>query len=269
MWAEAGGIADTAPVTPFKQKGKPGQAIKTLSIMDHITATLELSPKQKATLFGFVEKKFVRWHDLQSELVEDLASRIKVEMEKDHQVTFEAALEKVYKSYGIFGFARIVQEKQLALAQTAKRRWWSEVRSIFKWPRIILVLAILSIVATISVSLDSDLLSGIFLFIYVTISVLFLIYVLKDSGLQKRLLLMQHGAVYVTVPFIYEFVVWSNVDHLTSLSFSILLTVGILMKLTSFKLYRKVRSEAALLYPEAFRKGEHKTHAVQHLEPVS
>ncbi|HVG12802.1 MAG TPA: hypothetical protein VM843_07330 [Flavisolibacter sp.] len=236
--------------------------------MDQSTATLKLSEQQKANLFAFVEKKFVRWYDVQCEIVEDLASRIMMEMQSDRQVTFESALEKVYKSFGIFGFAKVVQEKQVELAANAKKRWWSEVRDLLKWPRIVLILLLVFIIAIISLSLDSEMLNGVFLSIYMTISILFFIYVMRDTGLHKRLLIMQSGAIYVSIPFIYEFVVFSNFTQFTSLTFTIILSMGILMKLTSFKLYRSVRSEAALLYPGVFQDRKNKQVTPEQPQPV-
>jgi hypothetical protein len=238
-------------------------------MMNQITTSPELSEQEMTKLFDFVEKKFVRWYDLQLEIVEDLASRIKIEMQSNPQMKFEPALEKVYKDFGIFGFARVVQEKQLELAETAKRRWWTEVGNIFKWPRIIFVLLLVSIIATMSLSLESEMLNGAFLSIYVTISILFFIYVMRDTGLHKQLLIMQSGATYVSIPFIYEFIVLTNYTRFTPLSFTILLTVGILLKLTSFKLYRSVRSETALLYPGVFRATRNRSGVMQQSEPVT
>ena len=117
-----------------------------------------------------------------------------------------------------------------------------------------LVLLLISTVGAISVSLNSEILDGLILLIYLAISLAFFIYIMSDLRLQKRLLLMQSGASYFSFPFIYEFVVLPNVSQFTSLTLAILLTIGILIKLTSFRLYRKVRGEAALLYPAVFLK---------------
>jgi hypothetical protein len=111
-----------------------------------------------------------------------------------------------------------------------------------------------SAVATVSVSVNSNVLTEVFLIIYLAIALLFFIYLIKDHRVQKRLLLMQCGATYFSLPFIFEVMVLPSYVQLSPLSFTILLTLGIMIKLTSFKLYRTVRSEAKALYPLFFAK---------------
>lgn len=212
-----------------------------------------LSETEIKKLFAFAEKKFVHWYDLQIEIVDHLASSIEAEIQSNAALTFEAALDKVYKSFGIFGFARIVQERQTQLAKAAKKRWWQEFRSFFLWPRIILFSLVLLAVWTLAESVSPMVLSPVFLAIYIAASVLLLIYGLRDHRLRKRLLLMQYGASYITFPFIYEFIVATSVEHMSPLSFTFLLTIGMVIKLTSFTVYSKVRSEAEKLYPSVFQ----------------
>lgn len=219
--------------------------------MDKINTDFKLSEHQITSLFQFVQKKFVHWYDLQIEIVDHLASSIEAEMQAT-SITFELALEKVYSRFGIFGFAKIVQEKQVQLQKTAKKMWWNELLDIFKWPGILQLLLFISIVSTILLTVSSYVLNAVFLFTYITISILFFIYVIRDLRIQRRLLLMQSGAGYFSAPFTFEFIFLFNFSEFNSLFFSVLLSIGILLKLTSFKLYRKIRKEAAVLYPTVF-----------------
>lgn len=222
--------------------------------MEKTNTNFKLSDSQVAQLFEFTEKKLVHWYDLQIEMVDHLASGIENEMLSSPDLTFDSALAKIYKSFGLFGFAKIVQERQAQLAKAAKKMWWSELRTIFHWPEIILFTLIISAVSTVSLLVSSDILYDLFLVIYVTISLLFFVYVIRDFRIQKKLLLMQYGATYFSSPFIYEFIILAMVTHISPQSFTILLTVGILIKLTSLRLYNKIRSEAKFLYPSVFLK---------------
>ena len=65
---------------------------------------MQLSSKEIDLLFEFTKKKLVHWYDLQVELVDHLAARIEEEMQADQKLSFEQALEKVYKGFGLFGF---------------------------------------------------------------------------------------------------------------------------------------------------------------------
>ncbi len=222
--------------------------------MEQVNKDLKLSEAEIEQLFRFTAKKFVHWYDLQIEMVDHLASQIENELQADASLSFEAALNKVYKSFGIFGFSQIVRERQNQLAQSAKKRWWSELRCLFGWPRILLILLIVSAVYTLSLSVNPGILSSLFLAIYFLVSVLFFGYVIRDVRLQKRLLLLQSGSTYVALPFSFEFVVAFMYMDLSPLAFTLLLTLGILIKLTSFVLYRKIRTEAEALFPQVFAK---------------
>ncbi|MBK7635546.1 MAG: hypothetical protein IPJ13_15665 [Saprospiraceae bacterium] len=63
-----------------------------------------LTTDQIQSLFAFVKSKYVRYIDVQYELVDHLATAIEDEMQKDSKLSFEAALSKVYARFPITGF---------------------------------------------------------------------------------------------------------------------------------------------------------------------
>ena len=84
---------------------------------------MTLTKEQIAALFIFTEKKMVRWYDLQTELVDHLATAIERKMSENSKCSFEDALAYVYAGFGIFGFAKIVQMKEVQLRKENKRLW--------------------------------------------------------------------------------------------------------------------------------------------------
>ncbi len=84
---------------------------------------MQLSKDQIDQLFAFTKRKMVHWYDLQVELVDHLAERIEEEMNADPKLSFDAALAKVYAGFGIFGFAKIVQERSKSLYDLGKRNF--------------------------------------------------------------------------------------------------------------------------------------------------
>jgi hypothetical protein len=217
---------------------------------------IKLSEVQINQLFLFSEKKMVHWYDLQIEIVDHLASSIEEEMAADSNLTFELALEKVYTGFGIFGFAKIVQERQIQLAKMAKNRWWNEFLNLFKWPNAVLLILIISLIITVAYSFDYSILHELCLGIFALITVAYYIYILKDSRLFKRLLILQVGSTYFPVQFVFDFNVASVLTNhqLSPIAFSIYLSLGVLVRIISFKLYYNIRSEAKLLYPSVFSK---------------
>ncbi len=217
---------------------------------------IKLSEVEINKLFRFAEKKMVHWYDLQIEIVDHLASCIEDEMAADSKLTFDLALEKIYTGFGIFGFAKIVQERQIQLAKMAKNRWWNEFRNLFMWPNALLLVMIISLITTVAYSVDYSILHELFLGIFALITVVYYIYILKDSRLFKRLLILHIGSTYFSVEVVFDFnVVLVLTNHqMSPIAFSLYLSLGVLVKLISFKLYYIIRSEAKLLYPSIFSK---------------
>ena len=103
---------------------------------------MPLTDLQIESLFKFTQKKFVHYYDLQLELVDHLASSIEDEMVANPNLDFEYALQKVYNRFGIFGFAKVVQEKSAALHKNNWRIWRSAVKEFFTIPKIAFTIAI-------------------------------------------------------------------------------------------------------------------------------
>ena len=216
---------------------------------------IKLSEIEINKLFRFAEKKMVPWYDLQIEIVDHLASCIEDEMTADSKLTFDLALEKVYNGFGIFGFAKIVQERQIQLAKMAKSRWWNEFRNLFMWPNAVLLVMIISLITTVAYSVDYSILHELCLGIFIFMTTAYYICIIKDSRLLKRLLVLQFGSNYFLVQYVFDFILACgvlNINQLSPMAFTIYLSLGVLIKLISFKLYYKIRSEAKLLYPAVF-----------------
>ncbi|MBS1609672.1 MAG: hypothetical protein JSS70_13115 [Bacteroidetes bacterium] len=97
-----------------------------------------LSDKQIQELYKFCSKHYVSYYDVQTELVDHLASSVEVEMQLNGDLDFDKALEKVYLSFGINGFSTIVREKSESLTKENRMRMFGILASFFKWPTIIL-----------------------------------------------------------------------------------------------------------------------------------
>jgi hypothetical protein len=96
-----------------------------------------LTREQIRHLFSFCEKHFVKYYDVQVELVDHLANAIEAEMQADRKTTFERALEKVYRSFGVMGFASVVAEKQRMTEKQSRKLFFRLFKEQFKWPKIL------------------------------------------------------------------------------------------------------------------------------------
>lgn len=220
--------------------------------MENLETNFNLSEKEIQSLFRFVEKKSVRWYDLQIEIVDHLASSIENEISLNPGMPFESALENVYKGFGIFGFAKIVEERQNYLEKAAKKRWWSEIRNMFKWPEVILSLLIVSILLLLSGLLKNNSLSICFYIIYFGVLSIPMIYVLRKKSTKKPLLLLEKGSLYMSVFTFFQFFIIPSNLHISPVLFVVLLFITILFQMATFKTYISIRKKAEALYPAAF-----------------
>ena len=67
---------------------------------------MQLNQEQIESLFAFVEKKGVKYYDVQHEIVDHLATSIESEMMATENRTFDQALQIVYGEFPITGFAQ-------------------------------------------------------------------------------------------------------------------------------------------------------------------
>lgn len=116
---------------------------------------MELSTEQIDYLFAFTKKKMVHFYDLQIEIVDHLAERIKEEMQLDASLDFTNALDLVYKGFGVFGFAHIVQERQNALQKAGVKTFMQEFKNQFAWPLLLRSLVIITTVYLLASNLSS------------------------------------------------------------------------------------------------------------------
>lgn len=214
---------------------------------------VELSNEQIQHLFAFTEKKFVRWYDLQVELVDHLASSVEEEMVADRSLHFEAALERVYNRFGIFGFAKVVQEKQAQLHRAARSIWWQEIKIFLGWPKIILLSLILALLWQLTSIVNTTSLAYGFAAVYIVASLSLLVYAFRYKKAHRKLLLLRYGPMHVSaLTFGYEVLIFSGLEKLSRVGFCLFAGIGILILVASFRLYERIKNEALKLYPEAF-----------------
>jgi hypothetical protein len=100
----------------------------------------QLSKKQIEALFTFVRSKYVRYIDLQYELVDHLASAIEDEIQQHEHLSFDSALSRIYSRFPITGFSRFVAEKERAMTAYWRNRYFKSALSYFTPPRIFLTI---------------------------------------------------------------------------------------------------------------------------------
>ena len=98
---------------------------------------MKLTPEQIERLYQFTRQHYVEYYDLQTELVDHLANSIEAQWQENSKVTFEDALQKEFKKFGVFGFMDLLEKKQKAMAKRYYKWVWNHFKAFFELPKII------------------------------------------------------------------------------------------------------------------------------------
>lgn len=213
---------------------------------------MKLNEDHIAALFVFVEKKRVRFYDLQVELVDHLASMIEADMEKNKSLSFEGALNYAYASFGLFGFAKIVQEKQIALEKKYKKIWWSHTKELFNWPEILLTLLIFLISYSFVKWTDIVTATTVFIAVWFT-GLIYILRKLKSPRKKAKLLMLSYNPPSIFLfTWIYQ-AAWSLAFiPLYSWVCVSQIFIGTILLLINYRIVLKIKHEAETMYPELF-----------------
>lgn len=105
----------------------------------------DLTQQQIDSLFAFCRKHYVRYYDVQIELVDHLANAIEEKLNANNSISFEKALDEVYATFGYKGFAGIVEAKTNALSKQYAKLRWKYFGEYFTIPKILFTLMICTI----------------------------------------------------------------------------------------------------------------------------
>ena len=214
---------------------------------------MPLTEKQVEQLFEFTKKKYVQYYDLQVELVDHLAESIEEEMEKDPSIGFEKALEKVYKTFGLFGFGKIVQEKEAAMRKQSKKMWLRELRQFFTIPKIFLTLTIFVSALIIGQYVHEVTRMVAVLVFWIIFTVIEIKNLKQVNKKRTRKLLCLSTSEHATVgSFLFPYWIMIPSEIQSHWFFAILITFIFVVEAAVIEVNKKIRERAMLQYPEAF-----------------
>ena len=79
-------------------------------------------------LYQFTRQHYVEYYDVQTELVDHLASSMEENWEKEPELSFEENLQREFKNFGVFGFMEVVEKKSRALEKRYFFLVWREIK---------------------------------------------------------------------------------------------------------------------------------------------
>lgn len=85
-------------------------------------------------LYQFTRKHYVEYYDVQTELVDHLASAMDENWEKEPELGFEDNLQREFRNFGVFGFSEVVEKKSRALEKRYFILIWREIKTLVGRP---------------------------------------------------------------------------------------------------------------------------------------
>lgn len=214
---------------------------------------MTLSAEQIQILFDFTKKKYVHFYDLQSEIVDHLAAAIEDKMSENNKLTFEHALEEVYRGFGIFGFSQVVREKEKQIDKQAMHMLWKEIVSLFTWPHLLFSMLILVVIYTLTEWIPLSTLMIIFGGLSLLAMILYFVRLARAPKPDKTLRMLNYYRPGLHIfPFIYLQFYINFQSAITASFFTIFTFLSVIYLVASYKVNTKIRSNAMALYPEAF-----------------
>lgn len=102
----------------------------------------KLTSEQINQLFDFTQKHYVEDYDVQVELVDHLANAIEAQWTENPNILFEDALNSEFKKFGVFGFTRLVEQKQVALQKHYNKMLLQEVLKFISLPKVLITVSL-------------------------------------------------------------------------------------------------------------------------------
>ena len=107
---------------------------------------MKLTHQQIDRLYQFTRQHYVEYYDLQTELVDHLANAIEAQWQENPKLTFEDALQKEFKKFGVFGFMDVVEKRLAALNRKYNGIIWNHFKAFFTLPKFILTTALVGLI---------------------------------------------------------------------------------------------------------------------------
>ncbi|ANH83005.1 hypothetical protein A8C56_20255 [Niabella ginsenosidivorans] len=229
-----------------------------------------LTNEQIAAIDQFCQKKGIYYYDLRQELVDHLAESIETKMQSHPEVSFETALAGVYQSFGIFGFSKVIEEREAAIRKATRRQEFELFRSYFTFPKIavsLLCFLLLNVPVYLFKIKNTEQVYGaycIFLFVFSLLAILFVSVKFKRP-MQKLVSLKHTGSFAAFIGLFqlpnlyYNFAVKGleiDINHAQWFNpvMTLFCTLAILLTCARYHAYKSIYNNARLHYPLAFER---------------
>lgn len=207
----------------------------------------KVTSKEVEKLYEFTKKHYVKYYDLQTELVDHLANGMEERWIENPRMDFEENLRLEFKKFGVFGFSDVIEKRSRALGKKYYKLMWRETLLVLKQPRTLFFLCLSLMVFKFIAGMNNGFyyLSGATFVLFFYYWIVYIRHQNSTPKKEKRLLLeelLRHagGAFNLfLIPFYFTNIVFSpnigNIENIYGQWFmAILMSATFLMAYVGF-----------------------------------
>lgn len=217
---------------------------------------MKLNASQIKQLYKFTERHYVDYYDVQTELVDHLASGVEARLKENPNQVFEQVLDDVFQGFGVMGFGNFVEEKQKEVAKKGRKMFRRAFLSFFTIPKLFFSLCLAFLIYIFFKTLEPETIKYLLIAsILCQALILLFVFYKKKKNMKKQLIVWQYG-VYFSASgillnafnLIHNDSIWGYYVELMTLA----LTAIILMFFAQFDTLGTIYGKMKVAYPEAF-----------------
>jgi hypothetical protein len=115
----------------------------------------KVTKKELERLYRFTREHYVVYYDVQTELVDHLANGIESQWQDDPKISFEQALQKEFRKFGVFGFSDVVEKRERAMGKRYHKLILKEIITVLKRPKVAVNLLLIFCLSKFFLGMDN------------------------------------------------------------------------------------------------------------------
>lgn len=163
---------------------------------------MKLTPQQIDYIRGFISKRGFTALDLQMEIIDHVACRVEDILTENPAVSFEEAVTRTHREFGVFGFSSLEEAMLKSLTRKYRNEFARELKQWFSFPTVLLVGGFSVLLYQLFLVVSTNWLIGIVGFIYLALAVGALVRHFKLQRRYRKMMIMQVASSFVFLPTI-------------------------------------------------------------------
>lgn len=117
---------------------------------------MKVNTSQIQELYIFTRQHFVEHYDLQTELVDHLSNGIEAQWQENPSLSFNEALNREFKKFGVFGFQDVITERVKAMEKRYLAIIWRFFKDYLTFPKAALTIFLMALCYTLLRTIPSN-----------------------------------------------------------------------------------------------------------------